>query len=96
MNPSISLSFALVRRSDFAFRKLIPYWIAQLLGAFAAGGINLFLFHYAINSYEKANDIVRGTPESIKSAAAFGDYYRYVKRYFLVDEMACEKMLTNL
>jgi len=65
----------LVRPSDFAFRKLIPYWIAQLLGAITAGAINLFLFHYAINNYESEHDIKRGSPESIQSAAAFGDYY---------------------
>jgi hypothetical protein len=38
----------------------------------------LFLFHSAIQHYEKKHSLVRGTPQSIQSAVGFGDYYRYV------------------
>lgn len=75
LNPAISFGFALVRPADFSFRRLIPYWMAQLLGAFVAGSINLFLFHRAIAHFEKKHAIVRGDAASIESAAAFGDYW---------------------
>lgn len=77
LNPALTFSFALVRPADFRFRKLLPYWIAQYLGAFAAGAINLFLFHRAIGHFEKKSGIIRGTMQGIESAAAFGDYFTY-------------------
>jgi len=76
LNPALSFSFALVRPADFRFRKLIPYWCAQLMGAIVAGLINLFLFYRAIGKYEKKNGITRGDELSIQSAAGFGDYWR--------------------
>jgi glycerol uptake facilitator protein len=75
LNPAISFGFALVRPADFGFRRLIPYWCAQLLGAFLAGCVNLFLFYRAIAHFEKKQMIVRGDAASIESAAAFGDYW---------------------
>jgi glycerol uptake facilitator protein len=76
LNPAVSFSFALARPADFRFRKLIPYWAAQLGGALLAGIINLFLFHQAISHYEKKMAIVPGAAGSIQSAAAFGCYWR--------------------
>jgi len=81
LNPAVSFSFALVRPADFRFRRLIPYWTAQFLGAIVAGCINLFLFHTAIDHYESKNKIVRGSQDSIQSAAAFGDYWSLNTKY---------------
>jgi glycerol uptake facilitator protein len=76
LNPAISLGFALVRPADFGFRRLIPYWMAQLLGACLAGCINLFLFYRAIAHYEnKTLMLLSGDAATIESAAAFGDYW---------------------
>jgi glycerol uptake facilitator protein len=38
LNPAVTLSFALVRPADVRFRKLVPYWTAQVGGAAVAGG----------------------------------------------------------
>lgn len=76
LNPAVTLAFALVRRDDFPFRNVLPYWMAQLLGGIMAGAINLFLFHKAIARFEKKHGLVRGSAEGIQSAAAFGDYWR--------------------
>jgi len=78
LNPAVTLAFAMVRRDDFPFRNVLPYWTAQLLGGILAGAINLFLFHVSISRYEKKNGLTRGSEASIQSAAAFGDYWRCV------------------
>src|SRR5689334_15998452 len=36
-NPAVSLGLAVANR--FAWRDLIPYWIAQVVGAIVAGGV---------------------------------------------------------
>src|SRR6266511_5022335 len=33
LNPAVSLAFALWRPSGFPWRRLLPYWLAQLVGA---------------------------------------------------------------
>jgi glycerol uptake facilitator protein len=81
LNPAVSFSFALARPADFRFRKLIPYWAAQLGGALLAGIVNLFLFHQAISHYEKKMAIVPGAAGSIQSAAAFGCYWSLNSKY---------------
>jgi glycerol uptake facilitator protein len=72
LNPAVTLAFALVRRDDFPMTSILPYWVAQLAGAFSAGVINLFLFTTAIKKFEA--DLGEG--ESLTSATAFGDYWR--------------------
>jgi glycerol uptake facilitator-like aquaporin len=79
LNPAISLAFALVRPSDsFGLKKVLPYSIAQLVGAILGSWTNLVLYGSLISSYESANGIVRGAASSVASAKAFGEYFRYV------------------
>lgn len=73
LNPAITLAFAAIR--DFDWKKVIPFIVAQLSGAIAAAGVNFALFRESIASFEAASSIVRGTAESVKSAAAFGEYW---------------------
>src|SRR5687767_15345603 len=37
LNPAVSLTFALLRPDWFPPSRLLPYWLAQLVGAIAAG-----------------------------------------------------------
>eukprot|EP00586_Coscinodiscus_wailesii_P015363 CAMPEP_0172520326 /NCGR_PEP_ID=MMETSP1066-20121228/291934_1 /TAXON_ID=671091 /ORGANISM="Coscinodiscus wailesii, Strain CCMP2513" /LENGTH=387 /DNA_ID=CAMNT_0013303067 /DNA_START=122 /DNA_END=1285 /DNA_ORIENTATION=- len=74
LNPAVSLAFAVVRPKNFSMRHLLPYWFAQLFGAFLAGGLNYGLFFVAIAQYEKKLGIVRGQ-DSILSAVGFGTYW---------------------
>jgi len=57
------------------FRLLLPYWTSQLCGAIAAGACVLLLFQTSITGYESANGIIRGNPESVKTAMLFGEYF---------------------
>lgn len=73
LNPSISVALALFR--DFEWKKVIPYSVAQTLGAAAASAVNFVLFASKIKAFESANGIVRGTAASVASARAFGEYF---------------------
>jgi glycerol uptake facilitator-like aquaporin len=73
LNPSISFAFALLR--GFQWSKVVPYALAQTMGAIAASSVNLILFSSKIAAFEKANGIVRGTAASVASARAFGEYF---------------------
>ena len=72
LNPSITIAMALFR--EFQWRKVIPYAMAQTMGASAAAGVNLVLFAGQIKAFEQANGIVRGTAASVVSARVFGEY----------------------
>jgi hypothetical protein len=73
LNPSISVALAMFR--GFEWKKVIPYSVAQTLGAVAASAVNLVLFADKIKAFEHANGIVRGTTASVASARAFGEYF---------------------
>ena len=75
LNPAVSLAFAIFRRNEFPITRLIPYWLAQLVGAILAGLAVLWAFGGAISNFEADNSIVRGSAESIHSAMAFGEYF---------------------
>lgn len=73
LNPAVSLAMVLAKRMD---SRLLPgYWVAQLAGAIIAGAAVLLLFGDVISQYEATHTIVRGTPESIKTAMMFGEYF---------------------
>jgi glycerol uptake facilitator protein len=73
LNPAVSLGMVLAGRMQL--RLLLPYWISQLLGGVAAGACILLLFHTSIAGFEAAHGIIRGTPESVKTAMLFGEYF---------------------
>lgn len=70
-NPAITLSLAI--NKDFPKRFIIPYILAQTLGAFLAGVINYIIWNPSIAAFEAAKGIVRGTAASTASFhGAFG------------------------
>ncbi len=73
LNPAVSLGMVLAGRMRPSL--LFPYWISQLVGGLAAGACVLLLLNSSITGYECANGIVRGTPESVKTAMLFGEYF---------------------
>ena len=73
LNPAVSLGMVLAGRMHP--RLLLPYWACQLVGAFVAGATVLLLFNTSIASFEGANAIVRGSPESVRTAMMFGEYF---------------------
>jgi len=73
LNPAVSL--AMVVSGRMRYRKLPGYLCAQLAGAVLAGLALYLLFGPSIAAYESAHQIVRGSPESVRTAMMFGEYY---------------------
>ncbi len=72
LNPAVTVS--MVAWSDFSKKKVLPYILAQLFGAFIAAAVLYFIFADALTLYERTNGIVRGYPGSEGSAMVFGEY----------------------
>jgi glycerol uptake facilitator protein len=73
LNPAVSIAMVVSKRMSAS--KLPAYLIAQFTGAILAGLVLYLLFATSISSYESAHGIIRGTPESVKTARMFGEYY---------------------
>jgi glycerol uptake facilitator protein len=73
LNPAVTISLAVYRR--FPARKIVPYLMAQLLGAFMASLVLFVLFADLIGAFEKAHGVIRGEPGSEASAMIFGEYF---------------------
>jgi glycerol uptake facilitator protein len=73
LNPAVSL--AMVAAGRMPLRKLPYYWLAQVLGAFAAGMLVYGIFSGSIASFELVHNITRGTGASVKTAMMFGEYF---------------------
>ncbi len=74
LNPAVSL--AMVTSKRMTAKKLPTYILAQFAGAFLAGLTIYLFFNPSIVAAENARQIIRGTPESMKMAKMFGEYYK--------------------
>ncbi len=73
LNPAVTVSMAVW--AGFPWRRVIPYIVTQLVGAFVGAAVLYFVFGDALRAYEQANGIVRGQPGSEASAMVFGEYF---------------------
>ena len=73
LNPAVTLAFAVW--SDFPMRKIVPYWLTQVAGAFAAAFILYLIFSIPLVHFESSHQIVRGQPGSEASAMVFGEFF---------------------
>jgi glycerol uptake facilitator protein len=72
LNPAVTLSLAM--RRAFPWRKVPIYWVVQVFGAFSAAALVYFNYHPAINSFDAANHIVKGTPASVPTFSIFATF----------------------
>ncbi len=66
INPAVTL--ALASRGDFPARRIVPYWGAQLLGAFLGALIVYVDYAEAFRAFEHGEGIVRGAMDGGKLA----------------------------
>ncbi|GIP63520.1 aquaporin [Virgibacillus pantothenticus] len=69
INPAVTISMAIWNK--FPFRKVIPYILAQIIGAFFAAVCIYGLYHSIIANYEKTESIVRNTSSGAMTANIF-------------------------
>ena len=58
-NPAVTLSLAIYR--GFSWRKVVPYWLAQIVGAFLGAAIVYTLFSPVIDHFNTVNQLTRAT-----------------------------------
>ena len=75
LNPAVSLAFAIFRRDEFPFSRILPYWVSQLAGGVLAGLTVLAVYGRFIARFESQNGLVRGDPGSQLSGMLFGEYF---------------------
>jgi glycerol uptake facilitator protein len=81
INPAVTLALAV--RRNFPWAKVVPYIVAQLVGAFAGAALVYLVYHNAISSYEAAHSITRGAlGGSADSTATFSIFATFPAPYF--------------
>lgn len=73
INPAVTFGFAV--RRQFPWKKVIPYWIAQVAGAFAGGWLVYINYFGAINAWNAANHVAsRAASEGIVTFSIFATF----------------------
>ena len=75
LNPAVTLSMAVFRRTSFPGRKIAPYVLAQMVGGVLAALVLYGLFAGTCAHFEATKGIVRGAAGSQLSAMWFGEYF---------------------
>lgn len=75
LNPAVTLGFAV--RRDFPWRKILPYWLAQLVGAFVAAALVYASYHWAI----EVADTKAGVPRD-QSLSTYSIFATFPAEYF--------------
>lgn len=70
INPAVTLGFAI--RRGFPWRKVVPYWVAQVAGGFVAAAVVYATYRAAIDAFNAAEGLAR--PESLSTFAVFATY----------------------
>ncbi len=73
INPAITLAFA--SRGRFAWRRVPPYVLSQLAGAFVAAATLFVLFGPLLSAKEAEKHVTRGGPGSEMTAMCYGEYF---------------------
>ncbi|MBK0869851.1 MAG: aquaporin family protein [Saccharopolyspora sp.] len=70
INPAVTLAFA--ARRGFPWRKVVPYWVAQLVGAFLAAALVYASYSWAIDAFNAKEGLPR--EQSLDTFAIFATF----------------------
>jgi glycerol uptake facilitator protein len=97
INPAVTVSLAL--RRGFPWSKVPGYIVMQVLGAFAGAALVYAVYKGAIDSYERANHISRGSADSVPTYSIFATFpAKYLTNFVgpLVDQIVGTALLVGL
>ncbi|NMP29463.1 aquaporin family protein [Rahnella sp. SAP-1] len=72
LNPAITIALCLF--ANFDGRKVLPYIVAQVAGAFCAAALVYGLYYNLFFDFEQSHNMVRGSVESLDLAGIFSTY----------------------
>lgn len=72
LNPAVTLAFAVRRK--FPWRKVLPYWGAQLVGAFAGAALVYAVYWQAIDAFNKASKTARDAAGGLATYSIFATF----------------------
>lgn len=72
LNPAVTLAFAVRRK--FPWRKVVPYWIAQVVGAFAGAALVYAVYWQAIDAFNKAAKTTRDAAGGLATYSIFATF----------------------
>lgn len=94
LNPAITIALATYGRHRWS--KVVPYILAQLVGAFIGAAVLFSFFSGFINAKESDKQVLRGEPGSIVTAMCYGEYFPNVggiaSQAGPLDHVALEKL----
>jgi glycerol uptake facilitator protein len=70
LNPAVTLSFAV--RRGFPLRKVVPYWFAQVVGAFSGAAVVYGVYLSAIDWFNGNSHLMR--PQSVSTYSIFATF----------------------
>jgi len=72
LNPAVTLAFA--ARRNFPWRKVVPYWAAQVAGAFVGAALVFLVYQSAINAYDLAAHTAKSSGQALASYSIFATF----------------------
>ena len=72
INPAVTLAFAVRRK--FAWAKVAPYIVAQVLGAFVGAALVYLVYHNAIDAYNAASQATRNAASGNTTFSIFATF----------------------
>ncbi|WP_257297066.1 MIP/aquaporin family protein [Endozoicomonas sp. YOMI1] len=72
LNPAVTLALTVFK--GFDKQKVIPFIVAQVLGAFCSAALVYLLYSGLFADYELTHHIIRGSEESLATAGIFSTY----------------------
>ncbi|MGH3282459.1 MAG: MIP/aquaporin family protein [Trebonia sp.] len=72
INPAVTLAFALRRK--FSWAKVLPYWAAQVVGAFVGAALVYLVYNNSIDAFNVANKTPRGGGGALATYSIFATF----------------------